>query len=220
MTFKRTIALAALALSLTVSAAQAKHSFEGQITCNQQGCSDRASTEATQASISTTRHHRAFKGQRRYAAPSARAGIGFNDAGSGIVRSGKTGATAHVSPSHSAAFQAYINELEAGGATIRFMGGYRKGHCWSGGMHPCGLALDVCQLRRGSVDRRCNLPGRTAIAAIAARHGLFEGGQWCSSDYGHAQYGISAGPCGHNLYAAVGEFQVRKHHRHRRYASR
>lgn len=132
--------------------------------------------------------------------------------GSGIIRSGKTGATAHVSPSHSAAFQAYIDDLEAGGARVLFMGGYRKGRCWSGGMHPCGLALDVCQLRRGVVDSRCGLPGRAEIAGIAERHGLFEGGRWCNSDYGHAQYGVSAGPCG-------SQYSARQHHRRTRFAA-
>ena len=55
------------------------------------------------------------------------------------------------------------------------------------GEHPCGKALDVCQLRRGVVDPRCNLPGRVALGRIAASHGLFEGGRWCDLDYGHAR---------------------------------
>jgi hypothetical protein len=135
----------------------------------------------------------------------------FDANGNGIVRSHKTRATAHVSPRYAAQFQAYIDDLEAGGATVRFMGGYRKGKCWSGGMHPCGKALDVCQMRRGVVDRRCHLPGRAEIAHIAERHGLFEGGQWCHSDYGHAQAGVSAGACGTTLTA-------RRRHHHRRMA--
>ena len=52
--------------------------------------------------------------------------------------------------------------------------------------------LDVCQRRRGVVDPRCNLPGRVALGQIAASHGLFEGGRWCDSDYGHAQIGVTA----------------------------
>lgn len=130
--------------------------------------------------------------------------------GSGIVRSGKTGATAHVSPRYAPEFQAYVDDLEANGATVRFMGGYRKGRCWSGGMHPCGKALDVCQLARGVVDRRCNLPNKGRMIEIARRHGLFEGGQWCSQDRGHAQVGVSAGACGSNLYAAVRKFKHRR----------
>lgn len=129
---------------------------------------------------------------------------------SGLIRSHKTGATAHVAPAHAAKFQAYIDDLESHGAIIRFIGGYRRGPCWSGGLHPCGRAVDVCQLARGRVDRRCNLPSRQAIAAIAQRHGLFEGGQWCSSDYGHAQVGVTAGACGTNLYSAVRKFKVKK----------
>jgi len=27
-------------------------------------------------------------------------------------------------------------------------------------------------------------------------HGLFEGGRWCNSDYGHAQVGVTAAACG------------------------
>lgn len=126
----------------------------------------------------------------------------------GVVVSHKTGATAHVGAAYAAKFQAYIDELEAGGASVRFMGGIRRGHCWSGGLHPCGKALDVCQLSRGRVDARCHLPNRHAIVAIAAHHGLFEGGQWCSSDYGHAQVGVSAGACGERTFAA------RSHRRH------
>lgn len=117
------------------------------------------------------------------------------------VHSRKTGASARVGCSHVSAFQGYLDDLEAGGATIYFVGGIRRGRCWSGGMHPCGKAIDVCQLSRGRVAAKCHLPGRQAIAAIAARHGLFEGGQWCHSDYGHAQAGVSAAACSTTLTA-------------------
>jgi len=119
-----------------------------------------------------------------------------NGNAAGVVRSSKTGATARVGVQFAARFQAYIDDIEARGATIKFMGGIRRGHCWSGGMHPCGKALDVCQTGRGRVDPRCHLPSRHELARIAAAHGLFEGGQWCHSDYGHAQVGESAAPCG------------------------
>jgi hypothetical protein len=56
-------------------------------------------------------------------------------------------------------------------------------------------ALDVSQLSRGVVDRRCNLPGRVALGRIAASHGLFEGGRWCNSDYGNAQIDVTAAAC-------------------------
>ena len=120
----------------------------------------------------------------------------------GIVRSGKTSATARVSPKYAPAFQAYVDDLESQGASIRFMGGYRRGRCASDSLHPCGKALDICQLSRGRVDSRCHLPGRKAIATIAQRHGLFEGGQWCQSDYGHAQVGTTAAACGSSRYAS------------------
>jgi hypothetical protein len=115
----------------------------------------------------------------------------------GIVVSRKTGARARVGIAHAARFQAYIDDLENNhGARILFMGGTRPGRCSSSGMHPCGKALDVCQMRRGVVDPRCHLPPRRALAQIASSHGLFEGGRWCNSDYGHVQLGVTAGDCG------------------------
>jgi hypothetical protein len=130
--------------------------------------------------------------------------------GSGNVCSGKTGVCTNVASSHAGQFQAYINDLEARGATIYYMGGYRPGPCWSGGLHPCGLALDVCQDSRDHVSghKNCHLPGRQELASIAAAHGLFEGGQWCHGDMGHAQVGMSAAPCGSNLYSAVSKFKM------------
>lgn len=115
----------------------------------------------------------------------------------GVVASRKTGARARVATAFASRFQAYINDLENNyGARVLFMGGIRPGHCSISSLHPCGKALDVCQLRRGVVDRRCHLPARRVLAEIAASHGLFEGGRWCNSDYGHAQVGVSAGDCG------------------------
>src|SRR5262249_25393243 len=115
----------------------------------------------------------------------------------GVVISSKTGARARVGVAYAKRFQAYIDDLEKNhGARILFMGGIRPGRCSVASEHPCGKALDVCQLRRGAVDPRCNLPGRAALSQIAAAHGLFEGGRWCDSDYGHAQIGVTAPSCG------------------------
>lgn len=119
----------------------------------------------------------------------------------GVVVSKKTGASARVSPQYAAAFQDYIDDLESGGATVRFMGGIRRGSCHAASLHPCGKALDVCQTARGRVDSRCHLPAPSALAQIAARHGLFEGGRWCHSDYGHAQVGETAAACGTTMSA-------------------
>jgi len=117
--------------------------------------------------------------------------------GPGLVVSRKTGARARVGVAHAARFQAYVDDLEANhGARILFIGGIRPGHCASSSLHPCGRALDVCQLSRGVVDSRCHLPPRRKLAQIASSHGLFEGGRWCNSDYGHAQLGATAGDCG------------------------
>ena len=121
---------------------------------------------------------------------------------SGIIVSARTGARARVGVAYAARFQAYINDLENNyGARVLFMGGIRPGRCSPSSEHPCGKALDVCQLRRGVVDRRCNLPGRAVIGQIAAAHGLFEGGRWCNSDYGHAQVGTTASACGERRIA-------------------
>lgn len=156
------------------------------------------------ASKRTRTAHRAARGQdASHGAPQA-------ESGSGVVRSKKTGATARVAARHAAAFQAYIDDLEARGARVYYMGGIRPGPCWIGGLHPCGKALDVCQDSRDVVSRakNCRLPGRAELARIAARHGLFEGGQWCNGDMGHVQAEDSR-PCRGNLYSAVAKFKDR-----------
>lgn len=127
----------------------------------------------------------------------------------GQVRS-SFGATACVSPKYQVAFQGFINDLEAAGATIRFLGGIRGGRCGQANKHPCGMAMDYCQLARGVVDRRCNLPGKSTVASLAARHGLFEGGQWCNSDYGHVEAGGSAA-CGQSWAARSKRVRFARH---------
>lgn len=135
----------------------------------------------------------------------------LRESGPGVVRSSKTGATARVAPGNRAKFQAYVDDLERNyGATVRFMGGYRRGPCSLASQHPCGGALDVCQLRRGIVDARCHLPSRRVMVKVARAHGLYEGGSWCNSDRGHAQVRESAGPCRGNLYAAVDRFKKKR----------
>ena len=128
----------------------------------------------------------------------------------GIVMSAKTGARARVGVAYAARFQAYIDDLEKNyGARVLFMGGIRRGHCSIASEHPCGKALDVCQLRRGVVDPRCNLPGRVTLGRIAVGHGLFEGGRWCDSDYGHAQVDVTAPACGDPPIYIVRELKPR-----------
>jgi len=127
----------------------------------------------------------------------------------GVVTSHRTGATATVSAAFAPKAQAYIDDIENNyGAKVLFMGGYRRGPCHSGSLHPCGRALDVCQLSRGRVDARCHLPGRVALAAVALKHGLFEGGMWCNNDYGHVQLGVSSGACNRQVLAAVKKFKL------------
>ena len=129
----------------------------------------------------------------------------------GIIISSKTGARTRVGVAYAARFQAYIDDLEKNyGARILFMGGLRPGRCSIFGEHPCGKALDVCQLRRGMVDPRCNLPARVALGRIAASHGLFEGGRWCNSDYGHAQVDVTAPACGDPPLLMVRQMEPRQ----------
>ena len=97
----------------------------------------------------------------------------------------------------------YIDDVEAMGARVKFIGGIRPGRCSTGHRHPCGKALDVCRRSRGIVDPDCHLPGRAMLAAIAIKNGLFEGGLWCNSDYGHVQVGISAEACAQSIYASA-----------------
>jgi hypothetical protein len=119
----------------------------------------------------------------------------------------KAGGRASVSPRYAARFQAFVNDLEAHGAVVKFMGGYRSGVCGQANKHPCGMALDVCQLSRGVVARGqvwggrkqpdCRLPDKAEMSAIARAHDLFSGGDWCRpDDYGHVEAGGSVA-CGH-----------------------
>ena len=122
----------------------------------------------------------------------------------GIVASAKTGARARVGVAYAARFQAYLDDLENNhGARVLFMHGIRPGRCLLESQHPCGKALDVCQVGWGKVDARCNLPDRVTLGRIAAAHGLFEGGRWCHSDYGHAQTSVTAAACGEGPFRIV-----------------
>jgi hypothetical protein len=103
-----------------------------------------------------------------------------------VIRS-KHGAHAVVSSRAAPKFRRLIEALEKHGASIRFMGGIRSGWCAPPRhKHPCGLALDVCQLGRDVVDRRCRLPGRSVENAIAEDLDLISGGSWrFAPDRGH-----------------------------------
>jgi hypothetical protein len=138
-------------------------------------------------------------------APKPRAaGLDGNGNAAGIIISSKTGARARVGVAYAARFQAYIDDLENNhGARVLFMGGIRPGRCRPASQHPCGKALDVCQLGWGRVDPRCKLPDRVTLGRIAATHGLFEGGRWCHSDYGHAQTSVTAAACGDGPFRIV-----------------
>ena len=132
------------------------------------------------------------------------AALDGNGNAAGIVISSKTGARARVGVAYAARFQAYIDDLENNhGARVLFMGGIRPGRCRPASQHPCGKALDVCQLGWGRVDPRCKLPDRVTLGRIAATHGLFEGGRWCHSDYGHAQTSVTAAACGDGPFRIV-----------------
>jgi len=165
------------------------------VSCDNDGHCSTLSTAVTTAGARRSQS----EGQTTVAAPHRQATRTLDANGNkavGVVISLKTGAQARVGISYAARFQAYVDDLENNhGARVLFMNGIRPGHCSPASEHPCGKALDVCQRRRGVVDPRCNLPGRVALGRIAASHGLFEGGRWCDSDYGHAQIDVTAAAC-------------------------
>lgn len=131
------------------------------------------------------------------------------DVAKGETITSRAGARTEVAASAAPKFRALIRELEAHGAVIAFMGGYRGTRplfgCRQDNKHRCGLALDVCQLTRGVVahgqvwhGRRwpdCHMPGPAVENAIAAKVGLFHGARWCDGDRGHFEDGWSAA-CG------------------------
>ena len=224
MTFSRSrIILATLGVTIVLSATAEAHHRQRVQSDAPRGTVDVAAipaypVEGTNSSQRLPRHLATHgrKASRMASRPTesdtANPGPSMPEIGSGIVRSRKTGATAHVSASFAAVAQAVVDDLEQNhGAVIKFMGGYRRGPCASWSLHPCGLAIDLCQLSRGVVDSRCNMPSRAVEEQVARAHGAYSGGEWCSQDRGHIQAKETASPCGHNLYAAVSTFK----HRHR-----
>ena len=197
----KVVVLAALSVLIAIPSAEAgqRHLQNGvpATTCDNDGhCATLAATRPA----ASPRKVRAEIKKTIATARTQSATLDANGNTMGVIVSAKTGARARVGVAYAARFQAYIDDLEANhGARVLFMGGIRPGPCSPSSEHPCGKALDVCQLRRGVVDSRCNLPGRRALGEIAASHGLFEGGRWCNSDYGHAQIGVTAAACGDQI---------------------
>ena len=193
-------ALAALSvlIALPVEAAQRhRQNASSALTCDNDGHCTTLNAAAGTTAGSTSRTETA---QYMAASPQRHAFDANGNKAIGVVISLKTGAKARVGVSYAARFQAYIDDLENNhGARVLFMNGIRPGHCSPASEHPCGKAIDLCQRRRGVVDPRCNLPGRVALGRIAASHGLFEGGRWCDSDYGHAQVDVTAAACGDKI---------------------
>jgi hypothetical protein len=185
------IAALSVLIALPVEAGQRKISSLAA-TCDNDGHCTTLTTKASAPSL----HRSRSKTQTTIPTNEDTRVVDANGSAAGVIVSGKTGARARVGIAYAARFQSYIDDLENNhGARVLFMGGIRPGRCSVSSEHPCGKALDVCQLRRGVVDARCNLPGRVAMGEIAASHGLFEGGRWCNSDYGHAQVDVTAAAC-------------------------
>lgn len=90
-----------------------------------------------------------------------------------------------VAAAYAPAFKGFVDDFEQSGGTIRFIGGFRSGHCWTGGLHPCGRAIDICQYSRGVVDRRCHWPRNTT--QLAHKWGLTDGATWRHGDRGHIE---------------------------------
>lgn len=196
--FQSVMAATAVAMLVVTLASPAQAKGHNEVQCQP----DNSGRVICGSSVAVQPSHTERKAHRRTRAKAIAVDANGSAAASGIVVSKKTGATARVGAQYAAAFQAYVDDLENGGAAVHFMGGIRRGSCSNRHMHPCGRALDVCQLSRGRVDRRCNLPGPAVAAAMAEKHGLFEGGRWCHSDYGHVQAGVSAAACGERSLAA------------------
>ena len=193
----KVVAVAALSVLIMhpAQAGQRHHQNGSQVaTCDNDGhCT---TLNVTVPTLSYSKSRSEIKRTKSTTQRRARA-IDANGNPAGVVISGKTGAHARVGIAYAARFQAYIDDLENNyGARVLFMRGIRPGRCSTSSEHPCGKALDVCQLRRGIVDPHCHLPGRVVLGQIAASHGLFEGGSWCDSDYGHAQVDVTAAACG------------------------
>ena len=144
--------------------------------------------------VLTIRRHQAMREhvprERRERAIDANGNRGF-----AVIRSGKTGETATVRADARAAFQGFLDDLEAHGATVYYMGGWRRGHCSLGSQHPCGLAVDFCQDYYGHVSglKDCHLPRPAEFHELVRAHGLYDGSVWCHSDYGHVQVKESGG---------------------------
>ena len=195
--------LAALSVLITIPLAQAgqRHLQNGLAATNCDNDGHCSTLVATRPAASPRKVRPEIKKTIATTARTQSAALDANgNATAGVIVSSKTGARARVGVAYATRFQAYIDDLENNhGARVLFMGGIRPGHCSPASEHPCGKALDVFQLRRGIVDSRCNLPARRALGEIAAAHGLFEGGRWCNSDYGHAQIGVTAAACGDKI---------------------
>jgi len=203
----RLAVFAALAALVVISATNAgpdqRQIGSRATTCDNDGRCSTLNQNADASDAHRNRHGRVTAAAAKDGPRSA--AIDANGNTAGLVISHKTGARAHVGVAYAARFQAYIDDLENNyGARVLFMGGIRPGRCSPASQHPCGKALDVCQVSRGGVDPRCHLPGRITLGQIASAHGLFEGGRWCHSDYGHAQISVTAAACGEGPFRVVG----------------
>ena len=182
--------------------------------------------------------HRRVAAERRHHRPHeashATSRRSYGESGMATVRSAN-GGVAHVAALAVAKFQALIDRLEAEGAKVFYMGGWRPGRCSLGRQHPCGWALDVCQDYRGHVSgaKDCNLPKPAEFHQIVRSLGLYDGSVWCNGDYGHVQLKDSGGcnVAAHGSWGSgtvrlatmTGEMRTvsaRRHHHRRQYAHR
>src|SRR5690242_14451551 len=98
--------------------ATAKANPPAVVSCDRLGCSDRPAlrNEDGTHSVRMPRTGRHSAGAKRTHVRPAKREV----AGAGVVRSHKTGAAAHVAPRWRDAFQAYVDDIEAAGATVYF----------------------------------------------------------------------------------------------------
>lgn len=174
------------------------------ITCNRFGCSDRVPVSPgadsghalKRAGVARHSHH-VRKIAVRPSLPRF-AGVAMARIGGAVLATiDCAGVPVRVAAAAGPRFEAFCRDMAAAGYPARpgWTSGYRpRGSCRGCDMHPRGLAIDFDQRAR---DRVVVAMPRRAVSAIAARHGLISGGDWCHGDLGHFEVdtGRNARPC-------------------------
>lgn len=215
---RRLAVVAAMAIAVFATSASARHHADRHVAvdqtnvqqfCGTRYCADTLAKDKVAPARRVADRHPSDVGTERWKHRQPDRGESAS-AGRATIRSGKTGETATVAAEYAGRFQSFLDDLEAHGATIYYMGGIRSGHCSIGSQHPCGWAVDFCQDYYGHVSgaRDCRLPEPAEFHKIVVAHGLHDGSVWCRSDYGHVQAKDSGG-CNIAPHGSWGHGRVR-----------